>query len=100
MAFYVYILYSPGSDMFYSGQTDNIQNRLERHNAGYEKFTSSGAPWTLIWLGLKKTRKEALILERKLKNLDRKRLIKFIRKYSENIAGPDALILLDQWSGC
>ena len=36
----VYILYSPSLNQFYKGQTSNIDNRLIRHNSGYEKFTS------------------------------------------------------------
>ncbi|NOX86005.1 MAG: GIY-YIG nuclease family protein [Chlorobi bacterium] len=100
MAFYVYILYSQSIDTFYRGQTNNIENRLKRHNKGLEKATVKGIPWLLLWYSSKETRKEALVLEKKLKNLNRKRLIRFIKKYKENIAGPDALIFINQWSGC
>ncbi len=36
MDFYVYILYSEKTNQFYKGQTDNVENRLKRHNAGKE----------------------------------------------------------------
>jgi len=39
-------------------------------------------------------------LEKKLKNLSRERLIGFILKHREGVAGPDALLLLEKWSGC
>ena len=78
----------------------DINNRIERHNAGKESFTSKGLPWQEIWRTKKNSRSEALILEKKLKNLSREKLIKFMMKYKESIAGPDAMILLDQWSGC
>jgi len=100
MAYYVYILYSNSKDTFYRGQTNNVEKRLIKHNAGYEIYTVKGKPWTLIWYTEKKTRSEALRLEKKLKNLDRQRLIDFIKKYEDGIAGPDALIFIDQWSGC
>ncbi|MFV0269103.1 MAG: GIY-YIG nuclease family protein, partial [Draconibacterium sp.] len=71
MSFTVYILYSPGTDAYYKGQTSDLQDRIWRHNAGYEKATRIGAPWELVWSAEKETRGEALILEKKLKNLSR-----------------------------
>jgi len=100
LKYFVYIIYSVGTDTFYRGQTSNIEDRLRRHNAGREKFTLRGIPWELIWWTEKDTRSEALLLERKLKNMSRYKLIKFMVKYKEECARPDALILLDQWSGC
>jgi putative endonuclease len=98
--YYVYILYSPGTNTFYKGQTNNVFERLERHNAGREKFTAKGKPWTLLWFTRKNSRAQAINLERKLKNLSRKRLVEFMLKYREDIAGSDALIFLNQWSEC
>ncbi|RLD86869.1 MAG: hypothetical protein DRJ09_11225 [Bacteroidetes bacterium] len=37
MAYYVYILYSRRTDTFYKGQSNNMQDRLKRHNSGSEK---------------------------------------------------------------
>jgi putative endonuclease len=98
--FFVYILYSPTSDTFYRGQTNDIDDRLRRHNSYQEHFTSKGVPWKLIWFTKKVTRSQALTLEKKLKNMSREKLIQFMNKYKADCAGPDALIILDQWSGC
>jgi len=98
--YFVYIIYSPRTDTFYRGQTNHLEERIKRHNYGSEKFTSKGIPWMLIWSTEKVTRSGALLLERKLKNMSREKLIKFMKKYFENIADPDTMILLDQWSGC
>ena len=81
MKYFVYILYSPSTDTYYKGQTSNLEERLTRHNNGYEKATKHGAPWKLIWSTIKDTRGEALKLERKLKNLSREKTIQFIKKY-------------------
>ena len=81
MSYTVYILYSSSIDSFYKGQTSDIEDRLRRHNSGYEKATSKGVPWKIVWSTTKETRNEALQLERKLKNLSRERTIQFIRKY-------------------
>ncbi|WP_350218807.1 GIY-YIG nuclease family protein [Ekhidna sp.] len=40
--YFVYILYSKSCDKYYKGQTIHLDNRLKRHNAGYEKGTSLG----------------------------------------------------------
>ena len=81
MPFYVYIIRSIKNDKYYIGQTNNLSDRLKRHNAGYEKFTSSYLPWELCIYLKKPTRSEAMRLERKLKNLSRERIEKFIVKY-------------------
>ncbi|CAG5082847.1 GIY-YIG nuclease family protein [Parvicella tangerina] len=78
---YIYILFSETLDKYYKGQTNNIQNRLARHNAGYEKYTKNGTPWKLVCLIEKKSRSEAVILEKKLKNMNRDKLEAFIKKY-------------------
>ncbi len=90
--YYVYIPFSPKLNAFYKGQTNNLQQRLIRHNQGNEKFTRTGRPWTLVWATTKETRSEALKLERKLKNLSQKKTIEFIKKYPP-VAGPDGLPL-------
>ncbi|WP_167608839.1 GIY-YIG nuclease family protein [Maribellus sediminis] len=83
MDFYVYILYSDSADAYYKGQTTDLHDRKHRHNNEYEKATKKGAPWTLIWCTQKQTRSEALLLEKKLKNLSREKTIRFIEKYAE-----------------
>ena len=67
--FYVYILFSPSTGKYYVGQTDDLENRLVRHNRGYEKSTSKYVPWVLVWQTTKSSRGEALVLELKLKNV-------------------------------
>jgi len=86
MVFYVYIIYSEPYDKFYIGQTHDFTTRLQRHNSGIEKFTSPYSPWIARCVIEKTTRSEAMILEKKLKNLNREKLLKFIDKYSD--AGP------------
>ena len=89
MSYIVYIIYSESLDTFYKGQTNDIRDRLHRHNMKQEDATRSGVPWRLIWSIEKPSRSEAVILEKKLKNLSRKKLMEFILKYPEGVAGPD-----------
>lgn len=80
--FTVYILYSKTFDRYYTGQTQNMVERLHRHNSGYEHATAPYVPWTIALTIQKPDRGEALMLERKIKNLGRERLKAFIEKYS------------------
>ena len=97
MKYTVYILYSRTTGKFYRGQTRDILERFRRHNSGWEKSTKSGCPWVLIWHTEKSCRNEALLLEKKLKNLSFKRLVDFMLKYSGEVAGPDEMELLKQF---
>jgi putative endonuclease len=82
MKCFVYILFSESHNRFYIGQTNNFSVRLEKHNNGYEKSTAPFAPWKQILIIEKNSRSEAMMLEKKLKNLNSDDLRKFIQKYS------------------
>ena len=85
MGYYVYILYSKSTNAFYKGSTNDFEDRINRHNNGEEISTMHGSPWILIWVTEKQTRSEAIILEKKLKNLSRERTMQFIMKYIDDI---------------
>ena len=77
--YFVYILESLKDGSFYFGQTQDLVSRLDRHNAGLEKYTRKKTPWKVLWCCTVPTRSEALKLERKLKNFkSRKRVLAFI----------------------
>ncbi len=48
--YHVYILYSKKLQQYYVGQTEDIEQRLIRHNSGHGKHTKKGVPWILVWL--------------------------------------------------
>jgi putative endonuclease len=81
MSFWVYIIFSEKYDRFYIGQTNDLDGRIERHNSGYVESTKSFRPWVLKLALSKDNRSESMVLEKKLKNLNRLRLIEFIEKY-------------------
>ncbi|ASS49673.1 MAG: hypothetical protein A3D31_01790 [Candidatus Fluviicola riflensis] len=78
----VYILHSPKYDKYYIGQTENFASRLQLHNAGLVQSTKPYISWEVTLTLSKPSRSEAMILEKKLKNLNRMRLLQFITKYS------------------
>jgi putative endonuclease len=65
--FWVYILYSEKTDRYYVGQTNNITDRLERHNEGRNKATKAGMPWVLVHTETYGTRSEAVQRETQIK---------------------------------
>ena len=99
MKYYVYILFSLKIQKFYIGQTNGIDQRIKRHNSGLEDYTSKGVPWELVWSTPKDSRSEAMILERKLKNLKQLRLLKFIKKYDSGIQNIQIIEMLAEKFG-
>ncbi len=85
----VYIIYSSVKGGYYIGQTQDVEERLSRHNNGYELYTSSYVPWELKLVVTKARRSEAMVLEKKLKNLSKARIKQFIEKYGRADEGPD-----------
>lgn len=83
MSAHVYILWSERIQRNYIGITEDLERRFKEHNEGKSKYTKRGIPWKLVWSTQKANKSEAVILERKLKNLkSSKRIAEFIQKYS------------------
>lgn len=49
MSAFCYILFSSKLNKYYVGSTPDIERRLEEHNRGKEKFSSTGVPWILVY---------------------------------------------------
>ena len=73
--FYVYIIYSDLTEKFYVGQTNDLQNRFERHNQGFVNSTRKGCPWKLIRFFECASRSESMLLESKIKKRGIKRFL-------------------------
>ncbi|WP_370281134.1 GIY-YIG nuclease family protein [Robiginitalea marina] len=67
MNYLVYVLYSKKLNRYYVGNTQNLEDRLQRHNTGGSKYTSRGIPWNLVRCFECSTRSEAVRLERQIK---------------------------------
>ncbi len=65
---YVYALKSKIRSYIYVGMTSDINDRIRRHNSGYEKTTRSYRPFELIYLEEFENRQEARIKEKYLKS--------------------------------
>ena len=74
--FATYILYSPKINRFYTGQTEDIEKRLEEHNRGKTLFMARGIPWKLIYVITFDSREDAMKLEKKIKKRGAARFLK------------------------
>ena len=75
MEYWTYILYSETLNKFYTGQTNNLDTRIERHNLALVKSTKNGIPWKLIHSTKQSSRTEAIKLETKIKKRGAKRFL-------------------------
>ena len=78
MEFVVYILYSSAYNITYTGQTENLQNRLIKHNSGKVRSTKAYIPWKMIYHETFNTRAEAIRRESWYKTPEGRKKIKVI----------------------
>jgi len=65
---YTYILQSQKDQTFYIGSTSDLKQRFKVHNQKGAKYTSSKAPFELVWYGSFKTKSLAQEFEKYLKS--------------------------------
>ena len=75
----VYAIKSLGRSYIYVGMTSDLENRIERHNKGYEKTTRAFRPFVLIHSEVFATRAEARQREKYLKSGIGKEFLKSIK---------------------
>jgi putative endonuclease len=82
--FAVYIIRSITTQKHYIGQTNDLEDRLHRHNSNRNKYTRGKGPWELIALFETETRSEAVQIESYLKKLKNpEKAIKYLGKLSQ-----------------
>ena len=67
MFFHVYLLRSKLDNSFYIGFAENLKERMEKHNQGMVQSTRNIRPMELIYFESYKSKKDALIREKRLK---------------------------------
>jgi len=68
MPYFVYILQSLKDGTYYVGVTQDLHERLERHNQGRSMFTKGKRPWEVVYWEDHETRGSAMKRERKIKS--------------------------------
>ena len=85
--YYTYIIWSQTFDIFYKGVTQDPSHRLWEHNHDMSRYTSGKGPWALVYLKQHPTKREAIIEEKRLKQLNVKSITRLITS-SGNVAPP------------
>ena len=67
MAYFLYIIQSEIDDSFYIGTTQNLDDRISRHNQGRSKYTKQKRPWNLVYTEEHPDRSSAMKKEYALK---------------------------------
>jgi len=75
MIFTVYILFSKTCKKYYTGQTQEFENRIIEHNAGETKSIKVCIPWSVVWKKDLPSRSEAMKLEKIIKARGAKRFL-------------------------
>ncbi|MBI5372148.1 MAG: GIY-YIG nuclease family protein [Sphingobacteriales bacterium] len=75
MPHYVYILQSESDGSFYKGYTSNPALRLQQHNNLESVYTSSKAPWKMVYVEEMDAKTVALKREKNLKKATRERIL-------------------------
>ena len=65
--YYTYVLKSLKSGKTYIGQTNNLENRLQAHNAGLSPYTKGRGHWKLIYYEEFSSRSDAMAREKYFK---------------------------------
>ena len=74
---YTYILKNEKGN-FYIGQTNNLCERIERHNKNRVTSTKKKGPWKMVWRKEFDNKSEAMKYERYLKSLKNKKYLEKI----------------------
>ena len=86
MGYFTYILQSEESGMLYIGQSQDIVQRLLRHNSNRSKFTRNIGPGKIIFCCAFETRSEAVAMEARLKAIkNRDRILDWISRQQGSV---------------
>lgn len=78
--YFLYILQSRKDSSYYIGSTNNLENRLRKHNSGGSRYTKSRTPWKVVYSENFNKLSEARTREFYIKSLKSKRAIEKIIK--------------------
>ncbi len=85
---YVYVLFSLKDRRFYTGYTEDLENRLKEHLSGRVTSTKSRTPLQLVYFEACLGREDALHREKYLKTTWGKRYLKNrLKSFLESIQG-------------
>ena len=84
--YYIYVLLSEKDGNFYTGYTNNLNNRINQHHKGYVTSTKNRRPLVLIYSESCLNQSDAIAREKYLKTGMGKRYLKNrVKNYLKNL---------------
>ena len=87
MSYFVYIIQSKKDDRFYIGSTNNLTEKVERHNQDRSRYTKGRGPWRLVYKEAHADRSTAVKREKEIKNRKSKHFIEHLVRTSRWSSG-------------
>jgi putative endonuclease len=78
------ILQSLKEGSYYIGSTNNLEDRVERHNQGHSQYTKSKLPWNLVYSEEHPDRSSAVRREKRIKDRKDKQSIETMVRRSRS----------------
>jgi len=73
--FYTYILKSVSTEKIYIGQTNNLKERISKHNNNEVISTKNRGPWEILFSKQFESRSQAMEFEKYLKSLKNRKYL-------------------------
>ncbi len=67
MKYFFYILYSQKLDKYYIGSTQDLDDRLRKHNSNHKGFTGKIGDWEIVYFEIFDSKSLAYARERQVK---------------------------------
>lgn len=77
--FWIYIIESEKTNEYYIGYTENLAERLRRHNANRERATRGKGPWNTFYTEEYSSEAEAIGRERQIKRWKSRKAIERLK---------------------
>ncbi|MBM3415426.1 MAG: GIY-YIG nuclease family protein [Bacteroidetes bacterium] len=78
MPFTVYIIYSASADEYYIGYTENLEERLYRHNNSGSKATKKANDWRVVYTETFELKSAVVIREYEIKKKKSRKYIEWL----------------------
>jgi putative endonuclease len=82
MKYFVYIIESLKDGSYYVGSTQDLNERMERHNQGRSTYTKPKRPWDLVYTEEHPNRSSAIKREKEVKSKKSKEFIEQLLRAS------------------
>jgi len=84
--YYVYIITNHTNNVYYTGVTNNLQRRIYEHKTGIvdNSFSKKYHLYKLIWFEEFNSPNEAIVIEKRVKDMRREKKLKLIKEKNPN----------------